>query len=167
MFTPAEFATAAQEEIRIARHLAGKIDSAKIDWRPTPNQRSVRELLQYLTYCGSLPARAIHDDDWGHFPKYRDRAADVDLDSFDRAMQAQEEELNAFFRGLDPAELGRSVRLPWGTETTLGEALYSTTIRFLVAYRMQLFLYAKESGADELVTHNAWLGQDPPPPEEK
>ena len=47
-------------------------------------------------------------------------------------------------------------RSPWG------QAIFATSVRFLCAYRMQLFLYIKQCGATELGTSNAWLGMDAP-----
>ena len=44
-----------------------------------------------------------------------------------------------------------------------GEALHSSCVRFVVAYRMQLFLYLKQTTHPEMSTSNCWLGQDAPP----
>src|SRR5947207_14039386 len=41
-----------QHEVNILLHLAGKIDRARLDYRPAPKQRSTLELLQYLTIMG-------------------------------------------------------------------------------------------------------------------
>lgn len=49
VLTKSELVASLQNEVRILLHLASKIDRAKLDYRPTPNQRSTIELLQYLT----------------------------------------------------------------------------------------------------------------------
>ena len=36
-------------EVRILLHLVAEVDPAKLDYRPTPKQRSLLELLQYLS----------------------------------------------------------------------------------------------------------------------
>ena len=52
VLTKSELTGSLQNEVRILLHLAGKIDRAKLDYRPTPKQRSTIELLQYLTVMG-------------------------------------------------------------------------------------------------------------------
>ncbi len=51
---------------------------------------------------------------------------------------------------------------PWGEKVKLGRALLEAPLKYLTAYRMQLFLYAKQSGA-EVGTANNWRGVDPKP----
>jgi hypothetical protein len=46
-------------ELRILLHLVSKVDPAKLDYRPTPTQRSLLELLQYLTIFGPIHVRTI------------------------------------------------------------------------------------------------------------
>mgnify|MGYP005725594825 FL=1 len=38
-----------EHETTVIKHLASKISSDVLDYRPTPSQRSMLELLQYLT----------------------------------------------------------------------------------------------------------------------
>src|ERR1700704_5178584 len=47
-----ELITSLQNEVRILLHLASKIDRAKLDYRPSPKQRSTIELLKYLSIMG-------------------------------------------------------------------------------------------------------------------
>jgi hypothetical protein len=46
VLTKSELITSLQHEVRILRHLAGKIDRSQWDYRPTPRQRSTIELLR-------------------------------------------------------------------------------------------------------------------------
>lgn len=163
MFTAAELKSALSEEIRVIRHLGTKVDAAKADWRPSPEQRSTIELMRYLAMCGSAPARAILDDDWTVVGGYQERLAELGPDGFDQAMADQEQELHAICDGLSEEDLaGRSVTLPWGATAPLSQALYLTSLRFLIAYRLQLFTHIKTSGRSELGTYEAWLGMDSP-----
>ena len=41
-----------QKEVDILVHLSSKIDRSKLDYRPTPKQRSTLELLRYLSIMG-------------------------------------------------------------------------------------------------------------------
>ena len=52
VLTKPELVAALQNEARILLHLAGKIDRSKLDYRPTPKQRSMFELLKYLSMMG-------------------------------------------------------------------------------------------------------------------
>src|SRR5712664_3009752 len=59
VLTKDELIKALQNEVRILLHLASKADLAKLDYRPTPKQRSMLELLQYLAILGPIHLRAI------------------------------------------------------------------------------------------------------------
>jgi hypothetical protein len=52
VLTKQELISSLQNEVRILLHLIGKIDRAKIDYRPTSKQRSFLELLQYMAIMG-------------------------------------------------------------------------------------------------------------------
>ena len=160
-----ELKSAFGEEIRLIRHLATKLDPAKSDWRPSPGQRSTIELLRYLAICGIGPLGALVTGDWSSIAPLRAAKESLQLDGFDAAMAQQERELNAALDELGDAALAeREGTLPWGQKQPLATAIYNSCLRFLTAYRMQLFLYAKQSGATELSTHNAWMGIDKPQP---
>ena len=49
VLTREELIASLQHEVRVVLHLASKVDPARLDYRPTPRQRSTLELLQYLT----------------------------------------------------------------------------------------------------------------------
>src|SRR5215468_5251002 len=52
VFTKQELIGSLQNEVRILLHLATKIDRSKLDYRPTPKQRSTIELMRYLSIMG-------------------------------------------------------------------------------------------------------------------
>ena len=52
VMSKSELLTALQTEVRIVLHLATKIDRTRLDYRPTPKQRSTIELLRYLSMMG-------------------------------------------------------------------------------------------------------------------
>src|SRR5262245_50549664 len=59
VFTKPELIGSLQNEVRILLHLASKIDRSKLDYRPTPKQRSTIELLKYLSIMGPALVQAI------------------------------------------------------------------------------------------------------------
>jgi len=163
MLTTDELKDAFSEEIRIVRHLATKIDPAKTDWRPTEGQRSTQELLRYLALVGIGPLKAMLVADWNVIGEMDKKLEGMGLAGFDAAMESQETQLHAELDALGDSGLAeREGKLPWGNTLPMGQAIFATSLRFLCAYRMQLFLYAKQSGATDLGTHNAWMGMDAP-----
>ena len=44
-----------------------------------------------------------------------------------------------------------------GNVDPLNMAMMVSPVRFMVAYRMQLYLYAKSAGASDLDTEDCWL----------
>ena len=52
-----------------------------------------------------------------------------------------------------------------GFKTTRGAFIVTFVLGGCAAYRMQLFLYLKASGREELGTMNLWAGSDAPPAE--
>jgi hypothetical protein len=162
MLNTDELKAALSEEIRIIRHLATKIDSSKTDWRPTEDQRSTLELLRYLALVGIGPLRAMLAGSWDVIGEMTKELEGMDLADFDASMESQERALHSELDALgDTGLTEREGQMPWGDSVPMGHAIFSTSLRFLCAYRMQLFLYIKQSGAPGLSTSNAWLGMDP------
>src|SRR5271166_356783 len=59
VFTKQELISSLRSEIRILLHLISKIDKSKLDYRPTPKQRSILELLQYMAIMGPTQVAVI------------------------------------------------------------------------------------------------------------
>ena len=62
VLTKAELIASLQNEVRILLHLMTKVDRSKLDYRPTPKQRSTLELLRYLTMMGPSLTQAAKDN---------------------------------------------------------------------------------------------------------
>ncbi|HEX7918825.1 MAG TPA: hypothetical protein VF454_05435, partial [Gemmatimonadales bacterium] len=72
--------------------------------------------------------------------------------------------LIALFKTLPEERLAtQDAPLPAGGMQPLAVALMNGPLKWLTAYKLQLFLYAKSSGAHEITTANAWRGADMPP----
>jgi hypothetical protein len=165
MITTRQFSSAIHEECRIVIHIAGKVSLAGMDYRPSGSQRSTIELLRYLTTCAIVPATFAVTSEWSHRAPLEAQSSKLRPADIPAAMQDQATRLDELIRPFSGQEwYERSAPLPWGVATTLGDALVLTALRGLVAYRMQLFLYAKASGATALNTMDCWLGMDSPGP---
>ena len=70
VLTKPELIGSLQNEVRILLHLTTKVDRGKLDYRPTPKQRSTLELLQYLTIMGPSLTNATLAIGLGATPLY-------------------------------------------------------------------------------------------------
>jgi hypothetical protein len=59
VLTKQELISSLRNEVRILLHLTGKIDKAKLDYRPTPKQRSFLDLIQYMAIMGPTMVQSI------------------------------------------------------------------------------------------------------------
>ena len=60
MITMQQLLDSCRHETEVIKHLATKVPADKHDWRPSEGQRSIRELMQYLTAASlSRPSRHI------------------------------------------------------------------------------------------------------------
>lgn len=157
------------EECDICLHLHGAIPDGGMDFRPTPDQRSTLELLRYLSFCALGGTRAMAEGNWDAYRALADDAATMEADAFPDAMARQKEGLRAYFAGLTQEDLDtRIATTPMGVELPLDRALITLPLKWMAAYRMQLFLYAKQAGNTEIWTPDCWAGvsMDRPAPTE-
>ena len=125
------------------------------------------ELIRYLPVCALNAAQYIVTGNWDHVPKLKEEADKIGLDTFPAAMERQVAEINNRFSEFDKAELSKKeTAMPWGKSIKAGVGLVNMCLAPLVAYRMQLFLYAKAAGLSELNSANCWIGVDPKTQEE-
>ncbi len=165
VLTRSELIGALQHEVNILLHLAGKLEPAMLDYRPTPKQRSPLELLKYLSIMGpSLvevalsPSGAFDPAAW----TVADKAATAR--SFEEtlaAIAAQKEGYAALLSDVPDATFREEIA-PWGTTTSRGAFIVNLVLGGCAAYRTQLFLYLKACGREELGTMNLWAGADAP-----
>jgi len=165
MIDKRQFLDSCLHEIRVIKHLATKVPPGAHDWRPTPKQRSVRELLGYLSTAAIVPARAMATGQWDDAVAVEAAERAITPETFPAAMDRQATDLERLVMGLSDRDLAtRQATLPWGAKDRLGSALVVTALKTLVAYRMQLFLYAKQAGNASIGPANCWIGVDAPPP---
>ena len=148
-------------EGRIAKHLLGKLPEGAQNYRPTPGQRSALELARYIAMCGIGGARAMYDMHWEGYKDWVAKTSDLTFEELPAAIDAQAEALREFFDGLTEEEFAtKMVKLPTGEEMTLACALLEVSVKWMTAYRMQLFLYCKQAGNEDIWTPNCWGGVD-------
>jgi hypothetical protein len=148
-------------ECDIALHLYGKLPEGSLEYRPTPEQRSTEELLRYLSFCAIGGARTMVEGDWDGYGEVAQRAERQAAEDFPSAMERQKEELRALFDGISDADFSeKSATTPLGEQVKLCRGLLDLPLKWMVGYRMQLFLYAKAAGNKDIGTANCWAGID-------
>lgn len=163
VLTRAELIAALQHENRILLHLAGKIDRAKLGYRPTPGQRSTIELVRYLTMMGpALVQVALAGTfDPAIWTDGERGSEGLDLDQAMAKIAEQGTRYAELLGGVSDADLRAEVAI-FGGPSSRGAFLVNQVLCGCAAYRTQLFLYLKACGREELNTVNLWAGLDPP-----
>lgn len=165
VLTKSELITSLQHEVHILLHLAGKIDRSKLDYRPTPKQRSTFELLKYLSFMGPVMVEGAKQ---GTFDPSAWRAAVQaaearDFDQTLAAIAAQRDLYASVINGMSDQDFRVEIEI-FGRKATRGAFLVNTVLCGYAAYRTQLFVYLKACGREELNTMNLWAGMDTPIP---
>jgi hypothetical protein len=166
VLSKAELISSLQNEVRILIHLATKIDASMLDYRPTPKQRSTFELLKYLSMMGTLMIQYGLDTK-GEFDRDKWMAASQAAEKRDfnqtvEAIAAQGDAMAALLADVTDAEFRSEMSAFDGSKLTRGVYLVNSVLGGFAAYRMQLFLYLKACGREELGTTNLWGGADAP-----
>jgi hypothetical protein len=164
MYTKAAFLKTVKLETKIIKHLASLVPANSYDYRPTPGQRSTLELLRYLTTCGATSAIYAATGTWDHYEKMDAEAKQLQPADIAKALDKQARLIAKAVKPFSDAKMQKTKVKTWaGATITLGEGLIDMVLKQLVAYRMQLFLYAKASGASDLGTSDVWMGRRPKP----
>ena len=147
-------------------HLAGKIDRNKLDYRPTPKQRTTLELLKYLVVMGPMLVRGVKA---GKFDPAVWTAAvnDANALNFDQVLGAIEKQKGTYAEligSFSDADFRGEIDLFGSGKASRGAVIVNMVLCGCAAYRTQLFLYLKSSGREELNTMNLWAGVDAPMP---
>jgi hypothetical protein len=153
------FLSSLEHEIRVIRHLGKKITPDMLEYRPSPTQRSLLELLQYLSYVLETSVEAVVKNDGSLYKTHSEMAQKTTLDNFDERMHQQTVHIREMIEELSDEAMEEMVSL-WVTQTRAMHFLNST-LKWSVAYKMQLFQYLKQGFNIPLTTSNLWAGMDP------
>jgi hypothetical protein len=165
ILTKEQFISSLKHEVHILSHLAGKIDKSKLDYRPTPRQRSILELLQYLAIMAPAQIAAIKGGDFSRsamislWRPAETAAKSMNFEQAVAAIQKQSAQFDQIFSDWAEADFHSEVDM-FGQKSTRGELLVNLVLSGFAAYRMQLFCYLKSCGREELNTVDLWMGKD-------
>ena len=165
VLTKSELLSALQHEVHILSHLASKIDRAKLDYRPTPKQRSTLELLKYLSIMGPglVQAAKAGGFDVAVWTAAQKAAEARDFDQTVAVISGHSEAYATLLADMSDADF-RAEMDSFGSKTTRGAFIVNLVLGGSAAYRTQLFVYLKACGREELGTMNLWGGVDAPAP---
>ena len=163
VLTTSELVASLQNEVRILLHLASKIDRSTLDYRPSPKQRSTMDLLRYLSIMGpQMVGAAKGGFDRAAWMAAKEAADARDFDQTLAAIAAHADLYPTLLADMSDADLRSEMDGMDGRKTTRGAFIVNLVLSGYAAYRMQLFLYLKANGREELSTMNLWGGVDAP-----
>ena len=161
VLTKSELVKSLQEEVRLLLHLATKVDRTKLDYRPTPKQRSTIELLRYLTNMGPKLLKFIKAGSFD-VAEWQAATAAADQMDFDQVLASLQQQATLYpqlVAAYSDADFRGEVEM-FGQKSSRGVFIVNLVLGGCAAYRTQLFLYLKACGRDELSTINLWAGMD-------
>ena len=153
------------KEMKIIRRLSTKIPTDQINFRPKEGMRSSLELLQYLGFCGTAMILYWYKNEDSDFRTFfgglRTHGQNITHENFISTMDAQITLVNQLFEKITEEDLlTKEVDFPSGEKAMLGEGIIETSIKWLTAYKMQLFVNLKLSSEETLTTPDLWRKTD-------
>jgi len=164
--TKEEVIGALQDEVRVVLHLASKTEPKMLDYRPSPKQRSLLELMQYFVVMAPAQLQTIVAGDFtmeGFRARWQPAEAAAKTMNFEQTKAAIATQSALFAELIGPltdADLRARIEM-FGRKASRGFWIVRLPLSHYAAYRMQLFLYLKACGREELNTMNLWMGTDP------
>lgn len=151
-----------EKEIKICCRLYTKIPPDQMNFRPKEGVRSILELLQYLSIIGSTMLGywlKKDDTDFNTFFSTKIATSAAILpEQFLSAMDEQVATIKDLFNQISEEDLlNKEIAYPWGGQEPLGQAIIATSIKWLAAYKLQLFLFIKLCDDQKLGTADAWV----------
>ena len=146
------------KELKLIKRLSTNVTEDILDFRPKENVRSIIELLQYLSGAGTGMLLFWQSNEARPFlMKLRENAPQVTLENAPAIFDKQIELVNEIFDAISEHDLANKVvSYPWGATDPLGKAIVETSIKWLTGYKMQLFIYLKQTTELALSTPDLW-----------
>jgi hypothetical protein len=161
MYSKEQLTNSLVHECNVCKHLYTKLPESGHEYRPTPGQRSSVELMRYLAVIGIASIKGFVENSWDAWRAYTAEVENMTAEEFPAAMDRQIERIRETLGALTDEQLAtQEAKLPTGATTNLGAAIIDGSLKWLTAYKMQLFLYAKAAGAHQISTSNCWGGID-------
>ena len=105
MITKQQYEQSLLHEVKVIKHLATKILPGTLDYRPTEKQRSILELMQYLSHIGSTLLELIITENREVFTTSSDYAAKTTSENFAERMDAQAKKVQELLGSMNDADI--------------------------------------------------------------
>lgn len=148
-----------QREIFLLKQMAPLIEERDLDFRPAEKMRSTLELMQYLGGVGATMLRWFIKNDLTpeEWVKIREHRKTLTRENFKDFLDKQMEDIVMYMDMITEEDLvKKEVELPSKEKMVLGTAIINAPIKWLAAYRYQLFMYLKMNGKVDIGTKEAW-----------
>lgn len=162
MYTKENLVASVENEFRIIKHLVEKIPADTEGYKPTEGQRTTLELLQYLSTIVVNGTHVIYEGATDAYKTAPLKMESTTMENFASKMDEQLIVWKQMMEKFDDAELEKVINIYMMGDMTKGRYLVENLLKWLAAYKTQLFLYIKASGNTSLGTSNLWGGMDMP-----
>jgi len=161
MFTREQLLSSMLHEVSIMKHLTTKVLPGTEGYKPTEKQRTLVELMGFLTNSTSTLLTFIRTGDMSVFNTADEARKLVTFENFSAKMDEEAERIKKSFSEINDEMFAEEVDI-WNSGMKVPRSLHylETVLKGMTAYRMQLFLYIKASGRADIGTSNLWMGQD-------
>ena len=148
-----------EREIVLLKQLSKVIEEKDLEFRPQEKLRSVIELMRYLSTIGAVMLRWFIDNDLTpeEWVKIREHQKTVTLQNFAERLDEQLVSIRQYMDRISEEDLlTKEVSLPSKEKMVLASAIINAPVKWLAAYRKELFVYLKLNGHTEMSTKEAW-----------
>lgn len=162
MFTKQDIINSLAREASLLKHLYEKVTPEMLDYRPSEKQRSIRELLIYMTTMGSNLVHALEEEKYD-FEKMKEISAQQTargVENFSEMLNEQLTIMTEFINGQTDENLSKVLDLFGNGGQSIKSWILEVMLKNFPAYRMMLFLLLKGAGAHHLGTSNVRGGRD-------
>lgn len=160
MYTKQNFINSVTNEVRIINHLYSTINSESMyEYRPSENQRSLIDLLWYMSGLVGKQIRIVLTGDTKDAGQRAISREEFKIESFPKMLNQSLSEGVEHLKNVTDDDLKEIVSLYGMPEDEKGAYLVDFVLKQLTAYRMQLFLYIKASGREDIGTMDVWGGR--------
>lgn len=161
MYTKENLKASITHEINVIKHLFTKIPEGQMGYKPTEKQRTTLELLKYLSAVTPATIGMVYAADPQVFMDAQKTATEtVTAENFLEKLDGGAQDAMVILDKFTDDDLNTVVNIFGMGDKSKGVYLIDTIIKWLAAYKMQLFLYIKSSGNTDVGTSNVWGGYD-------
>ncbi len=163
MYSKSDLLHSLHHEFRVLKHLYEKVEEQDLLHKFTAKQRTIKELLQYLSHTISFTVKTVIA--WWEAPMeyaaYQQMLDTTDVSKFPEYIDQQAHDVTEAIEPLTDTQLQEEVTLR-GVITAPRAVHLVNVFAQITAYKMQLFLQLKHTGKHELGTSNLRMGMDTP-----